>query len=60
MPLWYYKLFHSESKLNQKEKETIYKWNSLSEMEKVERALDDYNSKNEKSLSLGEYLVKHH
>ena len=27
-------------------------------MEKVERALDDYNSKNKECLTLGEYLVK--
>lgn len=32
--------------------------NSLSEMEKVERSLIDYNLKNGTSLKLGEYLLK--
>ena len=32
--------------------------NSLSEMEKVQRSLDEYNAKNNVSLSLGEYLLK--
>ena len=31
---------------------------SLSEMEKVERSLDEYNKKNGTKLTLGEYLVK--
>jgi len=31
---------------------------SLSEMEKVERALDDYNKKHGTQLGLGEFLVK--
>jgi hypothetical protein len=31
--------------------------NSLDEMEKVERARDEYNKKNNSSLSLGEFLV---
>ena len=31
---------------------------SLSEMEKVERALDEYNKKSDVKLSLGEFLVK--
>ena len=31
---------------------------SLSEMEKVQRALDDYNKKNGQKLELGEFLVK--
>ncbi|WP_127716705.1 hypothetical protein [Halobacteriovorax sp. HLS] len=32
--------------------------NSLSEMEKVQRSLDEYNAKNNVKLSLGEYLLK--
>ena len=32
--------------------------NSLSEMERVQRALDEYNKKAETKLSLGEFLVK--
>jgi hypothetical protein len=32
--------------------------NSLSEMEKVSKALDDYNKKAEVKLSMGEFLVK--
>jgi hypothetical protein len=32
--------------------------NSLSEMEKVQRSLDEYNTKNGVDLSLGEYLLK--
>lgn len=32
--------------------------NSLSEMEKVERALDEYNKKHGTQLTLGEFLVK--
>jgi hypothetical protein len=31
---------------------------SLSEMEKVEKALDEYNQKNRTTLSMGEFLVK--
>ena len=48
---------YAVKKLNSKDIEKIQE-NSLSEMEKVERELDDYNSKNGESLSLGEYLVK--
>ena len=44
-------------KLSQKDLEKIQE-ESLSEMEKVERALDDYNEKNKESLSLGEFLVR--
>lgn len=44
-------------KLSQKDYEKIQE-GSLSEMEKVERALDEYNQKNNDSLSLGEFLVK--
>ena len=32
--------------------------NSLSEMEKVQRSLDEYNTKNGVNLNLGEYLLK--
>lgn len=32
--------------------------NSLSEMEKVKRALDEYNKKNGTQMNLGEFLVK--
>ena len=32
--------------------------NSLSSMEKVEKALDEYNKKNSTNLALGEFLVK--
>lgn len=45
------------SKLTSKDIEKIQE-DSLSEMEKVEKVLDEYNQKNNSSLSLGEYLVK--
>lgn len=45
------------SKINQKDIEKL-KDNSLSEMEKVQRLLDDYNKKNSTNLGLGEFLVK--
>lgn len=45
------------SKLNNKDIEKIQD-NSLSEMEKVNRALDEFNKKNNSNLSLGEFLVK--
>lgn len=44
-------------KLTSKDIEKIQE-DSLSEMEKVEKVLDEYNQKNNSSLSLGEYLVK--
>lgn len=44
-------------KLTQKDIEKIQEL-SLSEMEKVERALEEFNSKNGLNLSLGEFLVK--
>jgi len=44
-------------KLSAKDIEKIQE-NSLSEMERVTRALDEYNSKNELKLTLGEFLVK--
>lgn len=44
-------------KLTPKDIEKIQE-NSLSEMERVQRALDDYNKKAEIKLTLGEFLVK--
>lgn len=45
------------SKLSEKDVEKL-KDKSLSEMEKVEMSLREYNLKNGTSLNLGEYLVK--
>ncbi len=45
------------SKLNEKDIGKIQE-SSLSEMEKVERSLDEFNKKNGTNLSLGEYLLK--
>ena len=45
------------SKLSKKDIEKLQE-NSLSEMEKVERSLDEYNIKNGTKLNLGEYLLK--
>ncbi len=44
-------------KLSKKDIEKL-KDNSLSEMEKVERSLEEYNQKNGTKLNLGEYLIK--
>lgn len=44
-------------KLTAKDLEKVQE-NSLTEMEKVERALDEYNKKSDVKLTLGEYLVK--
>lgn len=44
-------------KINSKDIEKIQDM-SLSKMEKVERALNEYNQKNGTKLSLGEFLVK--
>lgn len=44
-------------KLTKKDIEKL-KDNSLSEMEKVERSLEEYNKKNSTNLNLGEYLIK--
>lgn len=44
-------------KLTQKDIEKIQE-GSLSEMEKVNRALDDHNKKNGTNMELGEFLVK--
>jgi hypothetical protein len=45
------------SKLTPKDLEKIQE-DSLSEMEKVEKALLEYNKKNNSNLTLGEFLVK--
>jgi hypothetical protein len=50
-------LLASIAKLNAKDIEKLQE-NSLDEMEKVERALDEYNKKAETKLTLGEFLVK--
>jgi hypothetical protein len=44
-------------KLTAKELEKVQE-NSLSEMEKVERALDEHNKKSDVKLTLGEFLVR--
>lgn len=44
-------------KLTQKDIERLQE-NCLSEMEKVERALAEFNKKNETKLSMGEFLVR--
>ncbi len=44
-------------KINSKDIEKIQD-QSLSEMERVKRLLDEHNEKNKTSLSLGEFLVK--
>jgi len=44
-------------KLTTKDFEKVQE-STLTEMEKVERALDEYNKKSEIKLSLGEFLVK--
>lgn len=44
-------------KLTAKELEKVQE-NSLSEMEKVERALDEHNKKSDIKLTLGEFLVR--
>jgi hypothetical protein len=44
-------------KLSQKDIEKLQE-NCLSEMEKVERALSEFNKKNETKLSMGEFLVR--
>ena len=44
-------------RLTQKDIEKIQEL-SLTEMERVERALNEYNQKNETKLGLGEFLVK--
>ena len=48
---------YSMAKLKQKDIVRLQK-NSMSEMEKVTRVLDDYNLKSGMELTLGEFLVK--
>jgi hypothetical protein len=48
---------YAVSKLTDKDLEKIQE-GSLSEMEKVERALFDYNKKSGSNLTMGEFLVK--
>ncbi len=50
-------VFAALPKLTQKDIEKIQE-STLTEMEKVQRALNDYNKKNETNLSLGEFLVR--
>ncbi len=50
-------VIHAIPKLNSKDIEKIQD-QSLSEMERVKRLLDEHNEKNKTSLSLGEFLVK--
>jgi hypothetical protein len=50
-------IIHAIPKLNSKDIEKIQE-QSLTEMERVKRLLDEYNEKNNTSLSLGEFLVK--
>lgn len=50
-------VIHALPKLNSKDVEKIQD-QSLTEMERVKRLLDEYNEKNKTSLSLGEFLVK--
>jgi hypothetical protein len=50
-------IIHAIPKLNSKDVEKIQD-QSLSEMERVKRLLDEHNEKNKTSLSLGEFLVK--
>ena len=47
----------SINKIGQKDIERMQEM-SLTEMEKVERALQEYNNKNNTKLALGEFLVK--
>ena len=48
---------YAVSKLTDKDVDKIQEV-SLSEMEKAQRVLDDYNKKNGQKLELGEFLVK--
>lgn len=50
-------VIHALPKLNSKDVEKIQD-QSLTEMERVKRLLDEHNEKNKTSLSLGEFLVK--
>jgi hypothetical protein len=50
-------VIHAIPMLNSKDIEKIQN-QSLNEMERVKRLLDEHNEKNKTSLSLGEFLVK--
>lgn len=50
-------VLYSLEKVSEKDIEKIQE-SSLSEMEKVERLLNDYNKKSTNKLTLGEFLVK--
>jgi len=50
-------IIHALPKLNSKDVEKIQD-QSLTEMERVKRLLDEHNEKNKTTLSLGEFLVK--
>jgi hypothetical protein len=50
-------VIHALPKLNSKDIEKIQD-QSLTEMERVKRLLDEHNEKNKTTLSLGEFLVK--
>jgi hypothetical protein len=50
-------VIYAVPKLNSKDVEKIQE-QSLSEMERVKRLLDEHNEKNKLSLTLGEFLVK--
>lgn len=50
-------VIHSIPKLNSKDIEKIQD-QSLTEMERVKRLLDEHNEKNKTTLTLGEFLVK--
>jgi hypothetical protein len=50
-------VIHAIPKLNSKDIEKIQD-QSLTEMERVKRLLDEHNEKNKTALSLGEFLVK--
>ena len=49
--------FYGLSKITDKDIEKVQEM-SLTEMEKVERSLDEFNKKNGSKLKLGEYLLK--
>ena len=48
---------HALSKMSEKDVEKIQE-GSLSEMERVQKHLDEFNQKNNTNLGLGEFLVK--
>ena len=50
-------VIHAIPKLNSKDLERIQD-QSLTEMERVKRLLDEHNEKNKTTLTLGEFLVK--